>query len=477
MKKFVVDLNGKKVDFPHYFEKCVGSCHAATALREDWRVQIKKVKDAIGFKYVRFHGLLNDDMSVCSKHNGFFVYSFFNIDSIFDYLLSIDMKPFVELSFMPEVLASGTKTVFHYKGNITPPKKYEEWGDLIEALAKHLIERYGIEEVEKWYFEVWNEPNLKDFWSGTKDEYFQLYKTTANAIKRVNNNLKVGGPVTACNAWIADLIDFCNAENVPLDFISTHHYPTDEALGHGLNMEEALAKSPRGITKSMCEKARKEAGSYPLFYTEWNSSPSCRDSYHDDPFAAAFVVKSVFDNAGLVDIYSFWTFSDIFEELPFPSTPFHGGFGLLNIHGIPKPTFRAFELLHRAGDKLITVNQEKNSLVELSAVIDDKKLMLFIYNHNMPLNPIDDEEVRIEIKGLDGWKFAYAERIDENHANPKKEWIEMGSPEYLNQDMIKKLIDKSKLEKEYVEISNEEDKKVIKLFQPKHGVTAITIEF
>ncbi|MDE4541144.1 beta-xylosidase [Thermoanaerobacterium sp. R66] len=477
MKKFIVDLNSDKIDFPHYFEECVGSCHAATALREDWRIQLRKVKEELGFKYVRFHGLLNDDMSVCSKEDGKYIYSFFNIDSIFDFLLSIDMKPLVELSFMPEALASGEETVFHYKGNITPPKDYKEWGNLIEALARHLVDRYGIEEVEKWYFEVWNEPNLKMFWSGTKEEYFKLYKTTAHAIKKVYKNLKVGGPATACDEWIPDLINFCSTENVPLDFISTHHYPTDEPLGHGLNMEEALAKAPRGITKIRAEKARKEAGDYPLFYTEWNSSPSCRDIYHDEPFAAAFVVKSIFDNVGLVDIYSFWTFSDIFEELPQSSMPYHGGFGLLNIYGIPKPTYRAFELLHRTGNKLLTVNQEKDSLVELSAVIDDKKLMLFIYNHNMPLNPIEDVEVSIEIRGLDRWKCAYAERIDEDHANPKKEWIKMGSLEYLDQDMIKKLINKSKLEKECVGISNEGDKKIIKLFQPKHGVTAITIEF
>src|SRR5690606_19757538 len=97
-------------------------------------------------------------------------YSFFNIDSIFDFLLSIHMKPLVELSFMPEMLASGTSTIMHYKGNTTPPKSLSEWSNLIVALAQHLVDRYGAQEVRTWMFEVWNEPNL-DFWTGTQAQY------------------------------------------------------------------------------------------------------------------------------------------------------------------------------------------------------------------------------------------------------------------------------------------------------------------
>lgn len=476
MRNFVVDLKSERIDFPHYFEQCVGSCHAATGLREDWRIQLRKCKEELGFKYVRFHGLLNDDMSVCTKNQGNTVYSFFNIDSIFDFLLSIGMKPFIELSFMPEALASGTTTCFHYKGNVTPPKDYKEWGDLIEALTAHLVDRYGLDEVKEWFFEVWNEPNLTYFWAGTQEQYFRLYKSAAEAIKKVHNDLKVGGPATAVNAWIPDLINFCRKENVPLDFISTHHYPTDVALGHSFNMEEMMSTSPRGVTKEMCEKARKEAEGYPLYYTEWNNSPSCRDSYHDDPFAAAFVMKSIFDNTGLVDMYSFWTFSDIFEEMPQPSTPFYGGFGLLNMHGIPKPTYGTFELLHRSGNKRMEVAQEENSMVEASAVIDNEKLMIFVYNHNMPLNPIEDADVQIKVKGLESFKSAYIERIDENHSNPKKNWIEMGSPEYLKQKDVKELIGLSELKKEAVEIVNDNDEGIITFSVPKHGVSVITIE-
>ena len=171
MINFTIETD-KSSSFPHYWEECVGSCRAYTALREDYRKQLIKAHEELGFKYVRFHGLFNDDMSVCLEKPSYdpavpgeIIYNFVNIDNIFDFLLSIGMKPFVEIGFMPECLASGKETAFHYKGNITPPADYSKWNNLIRAFIEHLGERYGIEEIRSWFFEVWNEPNLSFFWS------------------------------------------------------------------------------------------------------------------------------------------------------------------------------------------------------------------------------------------------------------------------------------------------------------------------
>jgi xylan 1,4-beta-xylosidase len=165
------------------------------------------------------------------------VYSFYNVDSIFDFLLEIGMKPLVELGFMPSRIASGTTEIFHYRGNSTPPKNYEDWGELIERLVIHLVSRYGIDEVRSWFFEVWNEPNVEYFWAGTQEEYFKLYRYSAEAIKRVDSKIPVGGPATACNGWITEFIEYCSQNNVPIDFISTHNYPTDDPLLHGHDVE------------------------------------------------------------------------------------------------------------------------------------------------------------------------------------------------------------------------------------------------
>ncbi|WEV36510.1 hypothetical protein OZX76_07170 [Lactobacillus sp. ESL0677] len=177
--------------FPHYWELCVGSSHAYTALRADYQKQLEKAHRELGFKYVRFHGIFNDEMSVCTEMTGLdgishgMIYNFENIDTIFDFLLSIGMKPFVELGFMPECLASGKGKIFPYGGNNSMPKSDEQWQELISKFIKHILKRYGKEEVESWFFEVWNEPNLPLFFAGNKDDYFHLYEITARAIKKL----------------------------------------------------------------------------------------------------------------------------------------------------------------------------------------------------------------------------------------------------------------------------------------------------
>lgn len=461
-----------------YWTKCIGSCHAATALREDWRKQLKTCREEFGFEYVRFHGLLDDDMSVClRREDGSVEYSFFNVDSIFDFLLDIGMKPFIELSFMPGALASGSKTVFHYLGNITPPKSYDEWGGLIEALAGHLVQRYGIEEVRKWFFEVWNEPNLKDFfWAGTMEEYFQLYKSAALAVKKVDSKLAVGGPSTAIDAWIPELREFCSKNNVPLDFISTHHYPTDAAFGLGLNMEEQMARSKRGVLSDRTKKAIEEAGPLPVYYTEWNNSPSPRDPYHDTPYNAAFIVKTITDNPGSLGCYSFWTFSDIFEECGLSSVPFHGGFGLMNIHGIPKPSYRAFQLLSNlSGDWLELDVNEKSSTVDCAASHDREGITILLSNHQVPLSPIQAEMITLTIKGIKEIRSASLRRIDELHANPKKAWIDMGEPTYPDRGQIQMLMTASEMEEETIGWRADGNEVTISLLIEPHSVAAISL--
>lgn len=226
---------------PHFWEHTVGSDHAPVALRADWRSQLERCHRELGFRYVRFHGLLSDDLGtlVCQDHR--FLFSFFNADQIVDHLLSIGVRPFVELSFMPTALASGDKTVFHYRANVTPPRDYGEWQDLIRRLVAHWKDRYGAEEVRRWYFEVWNEPNLEAFWTGSRADYFKLYRRAAQAIKDVDSSFPVGGPATARNEWISEFLDFCEGQGVPVDFLSTHHYPTDALGSEGDDTEAAGA--------------------------------------------------------------------------------------------------------------------------------------------------------------------------------------------------------------------------------------------
>ncbi len=493
MAEFRLDVGADTTPFPHYWEQCIGSCHAVMGLRADWRVQLEKCRRELGFQYVRFHGLLDDDMSVCIRDvdlfrgetEGSLRYSFFNIDAIFDFLLSIGMKPFIELGFMPSALASGPTTCFHYRANVTPPADYGEWEALIRALTQHLVERYGLAEVRTWFFEVWNEPNLRYFWAGTQEEYFRLYEHAVRAIKGVDGELRVGGPATSVNAWIPDMLDFCRSAGVPIDFVSTHHYPTDDPLWRNSNLtiEEffrqfahEMGKYERGVLRKMTARAREQAGDLPLYYTEWNISAALPDPLHDEPYAAAMVLKTIADNDGLVDGYSFWTFSDLFEERGQFAAPFHGGFGLQNIYGIPKPTYRIFELLHRLGDRRLPVGGGAGSTAEVLAVRDGSRLTVLAYNHNVPAEPIGTEEVVLALQGVALNGPVGITRLDDAHANPKQRWIELGSPEYPTRDEL------AELERASVPVVNDlmpqrtVDGSRLVFSLPPYGVACLTIE-
>src|ERR1700690_190644 len=224
---FAGDLSGPATPLPHFWEHTIGSGHATLALRADWQAQMRRAHDELGMKHVRFHGILCDDVGTLICQSDELLYSFFNADQIMDFLLSIGMKPFVELSFMPSTLSSGDQTVFHYRANVTPPRDLAQWSVLIRKLVSHWVDRYGLGEVRQWFFEVWNEPNLTAFGSAKQSDYFELYRYTVEAIKGVDKKLKVGGPATAANAWIDDFLSFCKANDLPTDFVSTHHYPTD----------------------------------------------------------------------------------------------------------------------------------------------------------------------------------------------------------------------------------------------------------
>ncbi|MFZ4581714.1 MAG: GH39 family glycosyl hydrolase, partial [Paludibacter sp.] len=204
------DFSLEKGSLSEMYSFCVGAGRANEGLRADWQEQLLQAKKDCGFKYIRFHGLLSDDMRVCLEENGKIVYNFQYIDKLFDFLVKIKVRPFVEFGFMPQLLSSGSQTIFWWKGNVTPPASYEEYGKLIYALTSHWKERYGEAEILKWFFEVWNEPDLGGFFTGTKEEYFLMYKTVATNVKKVHGNLKVGGPAVATPAWIPDFLKYCS---------------------------------------------------------------------------------------------------------------------------------------------------------------------------------------------------------------------------------------------------------------------------
>ena len=351
------------------FRECIGAGRANEGLRADWQDQLRLVQKEIGFKYIRMHGLLHDDMGVYKEDaQGNPIYNWQYIDQLHDFLLRVGLKPFVELSFMPADLASGKQTVFWWKGNITPPKSYEKWAGLIRALVGHFQERYGHDEVKTWYFEVWNEPDITPFFTGSLEDYLKLYKTTAEAIKSVSGDYRVGGPASAsAYKFEEELVRYCAANGVPIDFVSTHSYGVKEGYldetgfkGTVLDADPAAVRGRMVHSRELIRNSK--LPKLELHFTEWSSSYTPTDPIHDQYHQAAFILDKIKGAQEFVDSLSYWVFTDIFEENGPRMTPFHGGFGLLNYQAIKKPAYYAFQFLNRLG-KIELANTDAASWV------------------------------------------------------------------------------------------------------------------
>jgi xylan 1,4-beta-xylosidase len=456
-----IDFNKSSGKMNTMFKECVGAGRANEGLRADWQQQLAYVKKQCDFKYIRMHGLLTDDMAVYTEDNkGNPIYSYMYVDALYDYLLSIGVKPFVELGFMPNALASGNKTIFWWKGNVTPPKDFNKWEAFIKNLVEHFTERYGVEEVKTWYFEVWNEPNLSPgFWSSTREEYFKLYKYTASAVKSVNLAYKVGGPGTAGAAWETEMIEFCKKDNVPIDFISTHSYGVNQGfLDEFGNSGTALSKDPMSVSgdvlQSRKEIAMSKKSNLELHYTEWSSSYTPADPLHDSYHEAAYILEKLKQVGNSVQSMSYWVFTDIFEEPGPRYTPFHGGFGLLTIQGINKPAFYAYQFLNKLGNTQL-VNKDSRSWGTKNAH-GDIQLLLWDFTYTLPDSTNNQNyyikdlpakakgKVKINLTNVPAGKYKMEiYKVGYRANDAYTSYLDMGKPAQLNKQQVEKLKSKN----------------------------------
>jgi len=479
----------------HIWNECVGAGRANEALRADWQAHFREAVDTLGARYVRFHGVFHDDMFVYRASNGGGfgpptplakpVYTFAYVDKVFDAILEAGARPFVELGFMPRELATQTETLFWWKAHCSPPNDMQAWVDLVTATVTHWIDRYGIDEVRTWPFEVWNEPNLvPHFWTGTRTEYFELYAATATALKAIDPAFKVGGPsssvfvpderydgeyhdksVEAATAeasdpdvlpwkpvWIHEFIAYCAERDLPIDFLSTHLYPTDFAFdtqGKGRPISRG-----RDATRDDLRVMREliAASPYPhaeLHITEWSTSPSSRDHMHDTVFAATYIVRAFLQSTDLADSISYWTFTDVFEEGGGGIGPFHGGFGFVNEQGIHKPTFHAMAMLNRLGAHL-ALRTEHGVITRT----DDGGLAALFFNYPDSMGSrsvgsatshtdaarlaVEGPERRIThaVAGLTPGDAYLVETLDQDHGNVAAAWHALGEPLNLTREQV-----------------------------------------
>lgn len=484
----------------HTWSKCVGAGRANEALRADWQEQAAWVREHLGFESVRFHGLFHDDMFVYrDSYGGGFgpdpklpepVITFSYVDKVFDFLLQIGLRPFVELGFMPRGLATQHNTLFWWGAHCSPPSDMAAWAELVRQTVRHWVERYGIDKVAQWRFEVWNEPNLVPrFWTGTRSEYFELYRASVEAVKSVDERLKVGGPSTSVfvpdaryqgeyedkqvqlataraedfdaldwrPVWITEFLDFCQANNLPVDFVTTHLYPTDFAhagCGESVRItrgQDATEQDLRVLAEILAASPFADAE---IHITEWSSSPSSRDFIHDSVFGAVYILRSYLRTRDRADSVSYWTFTDIFEEGGAGIGPLHGGFGVLSEHGVRKPTSHAFQMLNRLGDQVVA--EEDGMLISSHSETPERVAGVF-YNYpdgmdgasvaaaDTPQEALAYGEVEgdrsfdIRVAGLRPGDEYMVESVRPGAADPLRRWVEMGQPINPTRDQLEVL--------------------------------------
>lgn len=513
MINFQIDRTAPTTPTDFSWQMGLGNCHAYLLHRTDICEHIKLAHDELGIKYIRCHGVLDDDMltyqrmgdcnmfaSVPGK-NKIKEINFRQVGHVYDNLLACGVKPFVELSFMPSALAKGKKKGLRYAPNICMPRSLNEWSDYIRRLISFLIARYGKEEVESWYFEVWNEPDLSCFLAGTQKDYFCLYEATARAIKSVDENIRVGGPSTSACRWLPEFLGFCKTNDVPCDFVTTHHYPGDafgnfinfsnikhmfsasrDAANNGKPLSEAMSdmfflpedakRWDKGALSKMDREAKKQVGDKPLLITEWNSMAVFGSPVHDEKYSAAFAVKSCLDLDGSLEAYMFWCCSDLFEEQFMLPRPFVGSFGVVSNDGIPKPNFWGFKMLSQLYPERLPVSCTEK--LDCGAFTDGNNVQILITPQSGDYyeNEAYDISLSLDLEA----ENVSVQRIDDDHCNPKRLWQEMGEPDNLTRAQVSEIREKTCLKDEPLAFTSACGKTELSVSLSTNDVVLITVK-
>ena len=478
-EKKVVITEKSSAFFHNNVDYCIGTGRMGLALTQEYQEQLKLVQEEIGFQHIRGHGLFCDDMAIFQTYeeNGEtkVEYNYTYLDRVMDSYRKVGLKPFLELGFMPEKLASGTQTIFYWKGNTTPPKDYEEWCRMVQALLRHLMERYGTDEVVQWPIEVWNEPNLCGFWENADmEEYFKLFHCTFDAIKAVDERFRVGGPAVCGGTdekWIRAFLEYCRKNKIPVDYVTRHHYTIEQPEHEGHYDYSELMRPEDGFanlqtTRDIIDSFPEYRG-LPIHITEFNTSYTPKGVIHDTNLNAAFIAHQLSRLGDVNESYSYWTFGDVFEELGIPFAPFHGGFGLVAEGCIPKPTFWTFAFykkLQESGgrcvykdDNLVVLKRPNGNYLGVAWNV--------AYNEKQG-NETPAEEVRggqdaavgqnaraarewrrkleIQFPAVEEEYCLLTKIVDEETCNPLKVWHDIGEPAHLTEEQKKLLRESAK---------------------------------
>jgi xylan 1,4-beta-xylosidase len=448
-----LDLAAATAPVDRFHDLSVGADYPGTTGRPENLAQMKTAVDELGFRYVRFHDIFHDKLGTVRKVDGRTVYDFTRIDQLYDGLLARGIKPFIELGFTPEAMKTSNLTVFYWKGNTSHPQQ-GPWAELIDAFARHLIERYGAAEVRQWPFEVWNEPNLDGFWERADQKaYFELYGITAKALKAVDPALTVGGPSSAGAAWVPELLSYADANKLPVDFVTTHTYGVTEGfLDEFGQSDRKLSTDPDSIVGDVVRVRREiQASAFPnipLYITEWSTSYNPHDKVHDSYVSAPWILTKLRATRGHAQAMSYWTYSDLFEEPGPPNAPFHGGFGLITREGVRKPSWFAYKYLNA-----LRGNEVPSKDKAVLAALDGSKAAVLVWDWQHPAQPTSNgvffgkpvpngpaPAVALSLRNVTPGSYrVLVHRTGYKRNDAQTAYLEMGSPKALSTEQLARL--------------------------------------
>jgi xylan 1,4-beta-xylosidase len=455
-RTLVVNLQDSTGTVDRFFDLSVGSDYPGTLIRDDSQAQLKVAVDELGFRYIRFHAIFHDVLGTVRVEDGKTVYNWSKIDQLYDDLLARRIRPFVELGFTPKVLATSKNSIFYWNGNTSHPKP-EGWHDLVDAFVRHIEARYGKDEVRTWFFEVWNEPNLSGFWEGGDQKaYFELYDQTAKTIKSIDPALRIGGPSTAGAAWVPEFLAHVKLSGASVDFVTTHTYGVQGGfLDEEGKSDTKLDPSPDAIVGDVRRVREQISASQfpglPLYFTEWSTSYTPRDSVHDSYISAPYILTKLKGSEGLVQGMSYWTYTDLFEEPGPPTAPFQGGFGLLNPQSIRKPAFFAYKYLHAIQGNSLATSDPQAMLSEKDGNIavliwdfeqpDQKVSNRPFYTKLIPAHAVAPADLQITHLAPNADYRLEVHRTGYRANDAYSAYLEMGSPKELTATQIAHLND------------------------------------
>ncbi|MDN4632235.1 beta-xylosidase [Sphingomonas sp. PsM26] len=448
-----VDVARAGAPIDRSFDLSVGADYSGTLIRPDSLAQLDVAARELGFRYVRFHDIFSDALGTVKVREGKTTYDWTKMDQLYDALLARKIRPFVELGFTPGALKTSEQTIFYWKGNTSHPRP-DGWAALIDAYIRHVRARYGAAEVRKWFFEVWNEPNLDGFWEkADKAAYLRLYESTARTIKAIDPALRVGGPATAGAAWIPDLLDYAAEHRVPIDFVTTHTYGVDGGfLDERGEDDNKLSPNPDSVTGDVRRvRAQIQASKFPglpLYFSEWSASYNPRDPVHDSYVSGPFILTKLRATRGIAQGMSYWTYSDLFEEAGPPPTPFHGGFGLMNREGIRKPAWFAYKYLNVLHGRDVATGDG-----QALAATEGKRTRVLLWDWTQPVQTVSNRPfftklqparpstaAAVRLSHLTAGSYRLTVRRTGFHANDAhSRYLEMGSPKALSPAQLAEL--------------------------------------